>query len=162
MLATNWVNEAAKIGIPFRVALPTYTYLVAFDAEGKPKGVAAEGPSARWPAEYRVTRWEAKPDSMATLIQQWKQSHPAMMRGLIWYRLPVSTDSLNWRWTTLASVMQGRPPVSDLRMESSEGQLCDIVCRNYGERDEPLPDEIIASWDDATLVRRTLWQGISS
>ena len=30
--------------------------------------------------------------------------------ALIWYRMPNDDDALNWPWTTLASVMQGKSP----------------------------------------------------
>jgi hypothetical protein len=150
--AIEWVDQAAKIGVPFRVALPTYSYLVAFDAEGKPKGISAEGPSARWQTGSKVFRWEADPDSLAGLITRWTQKRPASMRGVIWYRLPVSSDSLNWRWTTLDAVMHGRSPSSDLRLEATPNQPSDILLINKGERNESLPEQIIASWDESPLV----------
>jgi hypothetical protein len=150
--ASDWVNQAAQIGVPFRVALPTYTYLAAFDNEGKPRGVSAEGASARWPASFLVTRWGPDPDALARLIAGWTRLRPATMKGVIWYRLPVTSDSLNWRWTTLSAVMQGRSPASDLRLEASSSQPADILLTNHGERDEPLPDQIVASWEDTALV----------
>jgi hypothetical protein len=150
--AIEWVDQAAKIGVPFRVALPTYAYLVAFDADEKPKGISAEGPSARWQAGSKVFRWEADPSALAGLVARWSQKRPASMKGVIWYRLPVQSDSLNWRWTTLAAVMQGRSPSSDLRLEATPNQPSDILLINHGERNELLPEQIIAIWDDAPLV----------
>jgi hypothetical protein len=150
--AAEWVEQAGRIGVPFRVALPTYAYLVAFDAEGKPRGVSAEAPSSHWPADARVVRWEADPDDLAQLIVRWTQSRPAAMTGVIWYRLPVASDALNWRWPTLAAVLQGRAPTRHLRVIASDAQPSEIVVRNDGERDEPLPAIIDASWDGAPLV----------
>lgn len=150
--AAEWVQQAAQVNVPFRVALPTYAYVVAFDAQGKPIGVSAEGPAARWPAGTNAVRWEADPGDLAKLIAQWTLQRPSMMKGIIWYRLPVASDSFNWRWSTLATVMQGRQPTSDLRIESSSNQPNDVVISNRGERDEPLPEQIEASWVDATLV----------
>jgi hypothetical protein len=74
------------------------------------------------------------------------------MKGIIWYRLPIASDSFNWRWTTLAAVIQGRQPASDIRFEVSSDQPSDIVISNGGERDEALPNKIEASWEDAALV----------
>lgn len=150
--AAVWVKQAARIGVPFRVALPTYTYLVAFDAQGKPNGVSAEGPSARWREGSRVVRWEADPAELASLVFVWTHRRPTTMKGVIWYRLPVASDSFNWRWTTLAAVMQGRAPASDLRIEVSSDQPSDVVISNHGERDEPLPGQIEATCEGAALT----------
>jgi hypothetical protein len=157
--ARNWVTNAGRNGVPFRVALPTYTYLVAFDSEGKPKGVSAEGASSRWQPGTKVVRWEADPNELANLIAEWTRKRPAVLKGLIWYRLPVASDSLNWRWTTLAAVMQGHSPRSDLRLEASSGEPSDIALINHGERDESLPEQVIASWNDATLVSADALEG---
>jgi hypothetical protein len=47
--AREWAEEAARFRRPFRVALPTYGYLAAFDVEGKLLGLSAEGPLLSWP-----------------------------------------------------------------------------------------------------------------
>jgi hypothetical protein len=150
--AAEWIEQAGRLGVPFRVALPTYTYLVAFDAEGKVRGVSAEGPSAQWPADARVVRWEADPAELAQLIARWTRSRPVAMTGVVWYRLPVASDVLNWRWPTLAAVMQGRAPVSRLRVTASDAQPSEIALSNEGERDEPLPESIEVRWDGTRLV----------
>lgn len=43
--AEEWVWQAGKLGVPFRVALPTYAYLVAFNTTGDAIDISAEGPS---------------------------------------------------------------------------------------------------------------------
>ncbi len=43
--ALRAIERAARLGAPFRVALPTYSYLVATDAGGAFIGLSAEGPS---------------------------------------------------------------------------------------------------------------------
>ena len=151
-LASEWVRQAGKLGVPFRVALPTYAYLVAFDARGNALGISAEGPSSRWPAEARVVRWEADPAEIAGLIAQWNRARPATMTGVIWYRLPVAGDALNWRWPTLAAAMQGRVPASSLRLEASDAQPAEILAINDGERDEPLPAALEARWEGAQFI----------
>ncbi|MEA3207067.1 MAG: hypothetical protein QOE70_124 [Chthoniobacter sp.] len=148
----QWVEQAGRLGVPFRVALPTYAYVVAFDAQGKVRGVSAEGPSSRWPDDARVVRWEADPGELAQLIAQWTRARPAAMTGVIWYRLPVAGDALNWRWPTLAAVMQGRAPHRDLRVEASAAQPSEIIAINRGERDEPLPESLEASWSGTRFV----------
>lgn len=150
--ARSWVERAARVGVPFRVALPTYTYLLAFDRAGKVRGISAEGPSAQWPADSQVVRWESAPDDLAALVAEWARDRPANLTGVIWYRLPVAGDALNWRWPTLAAVMEGRAPASRLRLESSDAQPSELIASNDGERDEALPELVEARWDGARLV----------
>jgi hypothetical protein len=157
--AAQWVEQAGRLGVPFRVALPTYAYLVAFDALGKTRGVSAEGPSSRWPADAQVVRWEADPGELAQLVAQWSRERPAAMTGVIWYRLPVAADTLNWRWPTLAAVMHGRVPRRELRVDASAAQPSEIVASNAGERDEPLPEMVEATWSDARFVAADALEG---
>lgn len=150
--AAGWVEQASRIGVPFRVSLPSYSYVVAFDRAGKFAGLSAEGPSARWPPDARVVRWEALPAEMAQLVAQWTRKRPALLRGLCWYRLPVASDHLNWSWKTLAAAMEGRAPQSALRVIGSESQPSEIVVINDGEMDERLPQAIEARFGDAKLI----------
>ena len=157
--AVEWVQQAARVGVPFRVSLPTYSYLVAFDAKGKLCGISAEGPSARWPQQARVVRWDARPDAMANLLTQWQHARPEMLRSVCWYRLPVAGDNLNWSWKTLQAVMEGRPPKRELRVIASTSQPRDIMAINTGETDESLPKIISARWSDAALVAADALEG---
>jgi uncharacterized protein DUF3142 len=147
------------VEIPFRVSLPTYSYLVAFDVAGKLCGVSAEGPWARWPRGARVVRWDAQPEAMARLLARWQQARPAMLRGVCWYRLPVAADNLNWSWKTLAVVMQERAPKRQLRVVASKSQPSEIVAINEGEADESLPKTILARWSDATFMAADALEG---
>ena len=151
-LAVDWVEQAARVGVPFRVSLPTYSYLVAFDATGKLCGISAEGPSARWPREARVVRWDAQPEAMANLLARWEHARSGMLRGVCWYRLPVAADNLNWSWRTLETVMQGRAPKHRLHIVASSSQPSEIVAINEGEGDESLPKTISARWSTAKLI----------
>jgi Protein of unknown function (DUF3142) len=157
--AVEWVEQAARVRVPFRVSLPTYSYLVAFDAAGKLCGISAEGPSARWPREARVLRWDAQPDAMANLLARWQHARPGMLRGVCWYRLPVAVDNLNWRWKTLEVVMQGRAPKRQLRVVASRSQPSEIVLVNEGEADESLPKTISARWSEAKLIAADALEG---
>lgn len=157
--AVEWVEQAARVGVPFRVSLPTYSYVVAFDATGKFCGISAEGPSARWPREARIVRWDAQPDAMANLLARWQQMRPAMLRGVCWYRLPIVADKLNWSWKTLEVVMQERAPKRRLRVVASASQPSEIVAINEGEADECLPKTILARWSEAKLIAADALEG---
>ena len=108
--ARRWVEEAAKVGVPFRVALPTYGYQVAFGSNGKYLGLRAEGPRPPWPQDAVIRETQADPKAMAALLRAWTEDRPVELSGVIWYRLPLSSDVFNWRWPTLQAVMDGRAP----------------------------------------------------
>jgi hypothetical protein len=152
--ARRRVEQAAKLGVPFRVALPTYGYLVAFDARGKFIGLSAEGPIRSWPASATLRTVRADAAGMARLVQHWTAARPANMRGVIWYRLPTAEDTLNWRWQTLAAVIAGRIPEAKLVGQAQRTQpgLVEIELANTGEADAALPATVTATWRDARLV----------
>ena len=105
--ASRAVEQAGRIGVPFRVALPTYGYQLAFDTSGKYLGLSAEGPRPNWPATAQVRQVAANQNELGKLVRGWTHSRPAAMRGVIWYRLPVDGDRHNWTWRTLQRTMQG-------------------------------------------------------
>jgi len=106
--ASRAVERAGRIGIPFRVALPTYGYVLAFDAGGKFIGLSAEGPRPNWPTNAQLREVSSNPVELSGLVRDWTASRPEAMRGVIWYRLPVATDNRNWNWPKLEAVMSGR------------------------------------------------------
>ncbi|MFH1176489.1 MAG: DUF3142 domain-containing protein [Acidobacteriota bacterium] len=148
------VERAGRIGVPFRVALPTYGYRAAFDARGKLAGLSAEGPwSGRWEgATIREVR--ANAGEMAGLVEGWRTSRPSRMRGVIWYRLPSDDDVLNWRWGTLAAIIAGRIPRPLLRAEARAGAagVIEISLNNTGDADAKLPAAVRLRWGNARLL----------
>lgn len=159
--ARRWVEQAARFGVPFRVALPTYTSLVAVNPSGKVVGVSNEGTHPAWPADARMLTARSNAPELAQLVQEWTRRRPDAMTGIVWYRLPVSSDRMNWRWPTLAAVMEGRPPRSALRMEAAPGNPSDIRLVNEGERDEPLPRRIGVRWEGGALVAADALNGFA-
>ena len=136
--AFQWVERAGRVGIPFRVALPTYGYIVAFDKDGRFIGLSAEGPSRAWDEGTVLRIVRSEPVAMAKLVQGWQRERPCNMQGVIWYRLPVETDRLNWKWVTLSAIMAGRIPRESLgvEVEYPEPELAEIVLVNDGETDQ--------------------------
>jgi len=104
--AQRWVERAGRIGAPFRVALPTYGYTLAFDPTGKFIGLSAEGPRPNWPTNTLLREVHADSTELAKLVERWNASRPAAMRGIIWYRLPVATDKFNWSWDTMRGILE--------------------------------------------------------
>lgn len=146
--ARRAVELAGAIGVPFRVALPTYGYVVGFDGSGALIGLQADGPRLTWPADATLRVVRSDPASMADLVRYWTDDRPAAMGGIIWYRLPVEGDALNWRMPTLLAVMGGRAPVGDVRVDVRRGDpgLVELVLANVGEADAALPKCINVNW----------------
>ncbi|MCX6925255.1 MAG: DUF3142 domain-containing protein, partial [Verrucomicrobia bacterium] len=160
--ARRAVERAAQFQIPFRVALPTYGYLVAFDDGGSFLGLSAEGPGKRWPAGVRIKEMRANPIEIAQLVQTWATNRPAVMRGIIWYRLPVATDALNWRWPTLEATMAGRAPRESIRAEPRrvEPGLVEVSLVNDGELDISSRLAVAVRWSRQGGVRLVAGDGL--
>jgi hypothetical protein len=84
--ARDWVEAAGRLGRPFRVALPTHGF------------------------RLRAGLARADPGDVAPLVAGWTADRPLAMTGLIWFRLPVDGEVLNWPWITLRAVMAGQTP----------------------------------------------------
>jgi len=146
--ARGWVEAAARFGRPFRAALPTYGYEVAYDARGKLLGVLAEGPLLTWSPDVTVRAVRSDPKAMAELIRSWVRDRPAALTGVVWYRLPVEGDRLNWSWPTLRAVAAGRAPRGDLRavIREPEPKLAEVDLVNAGEAEAPWPATVRLRW----------------
>ena len=146
------VERAGRINIPFRVALPTYGYLIAFNSSGRFIGLSAEGPQLNWETNVRVREVRCDPLAMAELVQYWATNRPASMRGVIWYRLPTIVD--NWRCPTLGAIVGSRSLRESFRSELRrvEPGLVEINLVNNGELDISSRLAIELRWQDARLV----------
>ena len=151
-LARGWVERAARLHVPFSVALPTYRCSAGYDPDGKLLSVAMDSVQPAWPPGTHILEFSADADEMATLVKQWKQSRPVELRELIWYRVPVATDIRNWQWKTLSAVMSGQKPLHRLEVSHEGENPCDIAIANTGEADEPLDTVVTANWEGAAFV----------
>ena len=152
--AERAVERAGQWNIPFRVALPTYGYTIAFNRVGKFAGLSADGPHKDWPLDYTLREVRTDPAAMAQLVGFWNTNHPPSMRGIIWYRLPVADDILNLRWPTVAAMMAGRAPHEQVHAVSRrvEPGLVEISVINDGELDLSSRLAVEVSWPRARLV----------
>ena len=146
--ALAWAAEAGRVGVPFRVALPTYGYRVAFDAGGKFFALAAEGPAPDWPAGTQVRVARADAPALARLEQALAAAPPPHCAGVIWFRLPVAGDRLNWDGTTLAAVLRGETPAPKITVavEWPEPGLAEVVAVNAGTTSELPPARVAVRW----------------
>jgi hypothetical protein len=152
--ARRAVEQAGRIGIPFRVALPTYGYTLAFNTDGKSIGLSAEGARPNWPTNALLREVHSDPLELAALVQGWTASRPAAMRGVIWYRLPTIVDNFNWRWPTLGAILGSRIPREVLRVSARrvESGLVEISLANEGELDISSRLAVEVRWSKARLV----------
>lgn len=152
--ARQAVAQAARLGVPFRAALPTYGYVVAFDSKGKFIGLSAEGPARNWPAGARLKQIRADPLALARLALDWSADPPPNLTGIIWYRLPVPGDILNWRWPTLNAIVHRRVPRKSVRanLHRIEPGLVEIRLANDGELDISSPVALQTRWHDSRLI----------
>lgn len=142
------IEQAAKLGVPFRAALPTYSCVVILDAEGNRVDVVSEGNSGPLAPGLRGIRGQSDPTALSKLVAELNANHPSPLQGIIWYRLPVESDRMNWSWTTFQAVIAGRTPISSLEIAvaaQSDGSA-NVEIRNTGERSEPLPPSLTVHW----------------
>jgi len=161
--AREAVTLAGRLGKPFRVALPTYGYRLAFDGQGRFAGLSAEGPARDWPEDYQVREIHADASEMAALVREWTARRPRAMQGLIWYRLPVAGDRLNWPWTTLAEVMQGQTPQTRFKVELRQPQpgLIETELLNTGGTVFGGPVRAVVRWQEARLLAADGLEGVT-
>ena len=155
------MERAGQWQTPFRVALPTYGYWMQFDADGGYRRLSGETTPSLLHPDGSMEPLMADPHAMADLVHHWQQSHPRSMTGLIWFRLPVASDRMNWRWETLASVMQGRPPKRELTytLKNPEPGYWEIW-RHVPDNPAWIPEETVAvQWTRATLIAGDGLQG---
>jgi hypothetical protein len=151
-LARKWVSMASRLGIPFSVSLPAYWCVAGYDSGGKLLGVAMDSVQPAWPPGTSALEFGANADDIAGLVAEWRQSRPAAMRGLLWYRVPVPTDLRNWRWPTLAAVMAGRNPQHRLDVICDGANPLDISIVNRGEAEEYAGCAVTLTWSGANVT----------
>jgi hypothetical protein len=159
--ARRAVTAAAAISRPFRVALPTYGYLAAFDSEGQFLGISAEGPARPWPDTVRMVEVRADPRELGELVREWSDLRPRELLGVIWYRLPVAGDALNWAWPTLEGVMVGAEPAAKARVDLRRVKpgLVEIDLANDGTADSTTRWRVIVCWEGKRKIAADGLQG---
>jgi len=152
VLARSWVAKAGDLGRPFDVALPTYRCTAGYDPAGNLLGVAMDSVTPVFPPGTRLLEFDSDADALARLVNDWRRARPEYLKGVIWYRLPVSTDRQNWRWPTVIAVMQGRPPLHRLEASRQGDNPVDLSIANNGEADMPVICTVTVTWNEGTLI----------
>jgi len=79
----RWAREASRFGKPFRIALPTYTYRIAFDSGDRLAEVSSEDASAVQRPDWRYRFVHADPKTLLELVQTLNGELPDHCTGLI-------------------------------------------------------------------------------
>lgn len=160
----GWVDRAAQYGKPFYVALPTYGHELIYDSvTGLFAGLRAEGREDRL-ASATVRELMADPADIAAIASSLKSNPPPHMRGIVWFRLPVEGDRLNWTWPLLERVMKGEVPEPNLVAEarSPEPGLFEIWIRNEGVVRSMEPVYVAVDWIHSGPMAHDILAGYSS
>ena len=150
--ARQWIDQAAKIGMPFSVALPTYRCAAGYGPDGKLLSVAMDSVQPAWPPGTRVLEFGTNADDLAQFIGDLQKAAAPELQELLWYRVPISTDARNWRWATLSAVMQGRAPEHKIDIVQEGANPIDLSIVNGGEADEQFNASVTAIWTGADLM----------
>ncbi len=148
-LALIWVEQAADLRRPFRIALPTYTNQIISNAEGKVIRIAAEEAQRLLPANVTSQFSRSDAQEVALFLQKLPEKRLPHLQGILWYRLPLSTDRMNWRWETLRAVIEHQPLQSQLKFHCNNG---DLSLENTGNIDAEFPLSLSASWSESQLI----------
>lgn len=157
--ATRWTMEAGRFGRPFHVALPTYGYRLAYDASGELVEVAGEDASSiddpAW--TYRVIR--AEPEAMSALVRELAAARPESCLGVIWYRLPIGGERLNWDAVTWRAVKRGRmaTAVWQAEVRPEEQGLFRLELLQPARMAAYPPKEVRVSWEETATA--LAWDG---
>ena len=152
--AIRAVEKAGRLGRRFRIALPTYGYLTFFDKNGKFLGLSAEGSPLNWPERITTCEVRSDPEAISELVIKWTECRPSMMNGIVWFRMPVDGDRLNWSWKTLSAVMAGRNPSPHLSVVNRNPgcELAEIELSNNGDNDFCGPVSVGIRWDKSRVI----------
>jgi len=149
--ARQAISRASRSRVPFRVALSTYQCVVLLNADGKRLGVVSEGAIPAIPPGTVIIPGYSDPAQLTRLVADLKTNHPPLLTGIIWYRLPVDTDRMNWPWITFQAVSSGRQPKSRLEasLQPQPQGFSTIELKNLGEMPEHRPSRITIRYNSA-------------
>lgn len=146
------VAAAVALGHPFRVALPTYSCVAEFGKSGRVTEVYSEDlPASYTSGSTDHLALDADAFQMQTLVAEWRKSAPALLEGVVWYRLPVEGDRLNWPLRTLKKICTGAPLNRGWRAEArpNPAGTQDLVLTQEGDAPDDLPRLVEVRWSAA-------------
>jgi hypothetical protein len=107
--------------------------------------VAVESEEPRLVSGSSAEDLAAIPSEVAAFVRDLSRDYPQQLAGIVWFRLPTAADQRTWSLATLGAVMHGDLPRVEMTALLQPGLVAgvyDIVVRNDGETDVPLPARI--------------------
>jgi len=148
--ALDYVKMAEKLRRPFSIALPTYSYEVAFDTKDKFIGLRAETAPIIWGKGAKIFIENTSPEEILDFINKLNRFNLSHFQSIVWFRLPIGRDELNWDVKTLMAVMEGRLPIKKIGSEvvKTDKGLYEVYLINEGEENLNNDIEVNIQWDD--------------
>lgn len=161
--ARRAVSRAARVGVPFRVALPTHAYSLAYDARGGLADVRAEDDDDA-PPDREVA---ARPEDLSAFVRWLRRARPREAIGVAWFRLPTRDDRRSVTMAGLASLIEGGAPAPRLRASARRDDDGALAIEVSNDGDAPaLAPRVEVAFDaaeleafDATSARATRGDG---
>ena len=148
------VQRAEELGVPFRVALPTYSCLVEFADDGRVREVYGEDlPAGLALSTRNYAVLDSDAYTLSGLVAEWRAHSAQLMQAVIWYRLPVGSDRLNWSASLLSKVAGGemlKRGWAAFARPAKEGHA-EIILQHQGEAPDDLPREVSISWQGGDI-----------
>lgn len=148
-IALRWTKALADRGVHgYRIAVPDYGSRIVRDEKGVLVAVESEMP--RLVGGASAEELMARPADVARFVHAITADPPRGFAGLAWFRLPTRDDTRIWTPATLRTVMRGEAPQGRLRVTADSGGVpgaVDVVLRNDGDHDLPLPSRIVLPRD---------------
>jgi hypothetical protein len=134
-IARRAIIAAERLGIPYRLAMPTYAYRFVFGSDGKCRGILQ--PFSPPPESRGNTVRTIAADPVAVLEIYQFACHTRGCSGITWFRLPVKGDDACWELAAIAAIRAGRPVDRGLRTEwlPAANDTCELRLINHAVLD---------------------------
>lgn len=154
----KWTKQAASFDVPFHVALPTYAYRLAFDADGRLVEVSGENASMLQNPDWRYRVIRSDPKLLASLVQSIEVHAYPNCEGIIWYRLPIGEERYNWDILTWQAVMDGSIDEADWQVSAvpQEDGAIELQIELKTFTASKPPSEVQLTWTEGTALA---WDG---
>lgn len=138
-LAKGWTQQmAAEAQRPFYIAVPSYHSALLKQGDGWL--VESEQPLQSQAKRKELWLDAQQVQDFSLWLQQ--QDWP-LLRGLVWFRLPLPSDKRSWSYAQLQAVSSGKPLVADLKITvQDKSPQFELVAENHGFVAAQLPAQI--------------------
>jgi len=147
--AKAWTQRMSHYAKPFRVALPNYGSRISSDAQGNILAVESEVPMQL--PQGDIQELFVAPNAIADYLLALEKKPLPHLLGVVWFRLPLDTDSRVWSRSTWHAVIrqQALHPVLQAQWQASKspGAPGQLRLTNRGEIDATFPERLVTNLD---------------